>query len=85
MGPSRAKTQPSADPWSRLMQSTRRNPLSMAFHELATNAVKYGAFSVDNGHIDVSWEIDGEKQLSIRWRESGVAIEGEPVRRGFGS
>ena len=59
--------------------------LSMAFHELATNAVKHGAFSVDNGHIDVSWEIDGEKQLCIRWRESGVAIEGEPVRRGFGS
>ena len=35
--------------------------LSMAFHELATNAVKHGAFSVDNGHIDVSWEIDEAK------------------------
>jgi hypothetical protein len=29
--------------------------------------------------------MDGEKQLCIRWREAGVAIEREPVRRGFGS
>src|SRR5581483_7987614 len=62
--------------------------LSMAFHELATNAVKHGALSVDNGHIDVSWEIEvtgAEKQLRIRWRETGVEIRGGPTRRGFGS
>jgi two-component sensor histidine kinase len=61
--------------------------LSMAFHELATNAVKHGALSVDNGHVEVSWETDDtvRKQLSIRWRETGVAIEHEPLRRGFGS
>jgi two-component sensor histidine kinase len=62
--------------------------LSMAFHELATNAVKHGAFSVDNGHIDVSWKTndsDAQQELCIRWRETGVTIDSEPVRRGFGS
>jgi two-component sensor histidine kinase len=62
--------------------------LSMAFHELATNAVKHGALSVDNGRVEVSWETaatDVQKQLSIRWRETGVTIEHEPVRRRFGS
>jgi two-component sensor histidine kinase len=71
-----------------LIDATQAQALSMAFHELATNAVKHGAFSVDNGHLSVSWEIDvsgGEKQLFIRWRETGVAVEREPVRRGFGS
>jgi two-component sensor histidine kinase len=62
--------------------------LALAFHELATNAVKHGALSVDGGLIDVSWKTDisgAEKQLRIRWRETGVAIDCEPVRRGFGS
>jgi two-component sensor histidine kinase len=71
-----------------LIAAKQAQALSMAFHELATNAVKHGALSVDNGRIAVSWEIDvsgAEKQLRIRWRETGVTIEREPVRRGFGS
>ena len=71
-----------------LISAKQAQALSMAFHELATNAVKHGALSGDNGHIDISWttEVSGEKnQLRIRWRESGVTIEHEPVRRGFGS
>jgi len=71
-----------------LISARQAQALSMAFHELATNAVKHGALSVDNGHIDVSWDTDlssATNQLSIRWRETGVSIEGEPTRRGFGS
>jgi two-component sensor histidine kinase len=71
-----------------LISAKQAQALSMAFHELATNAVKHGALSVDSGHIDISWttEVSGEKnQLRIRWRESGVTIEHEPARRGFGS
>jgi two-component sensor histidine kinase len=70
------------------ISANQAQALSMAFHELATNAVKHGALSVDNGRIDVSWEIEvveAGKRLRIRWRETGVKIEGEPVRRGFGS
>jgi len=71
-----------------LISARQAQALSMVFHELATNAVKHGALSVDNGHIDISWKTkvsSAENQLRIRWRETGVIIEGEPARRGFGS
>jgi two-component sensor histidine kinase len=71
-----------------LISAKQAQALSMAFHELATNAVKHGALSVINGRIDVSWETDvagAEKQVRIRWRETGVTIEREPDRKGFGS
>jgi two-component sensor histidine kinase len=62
--------------------------LSMAIHELATNAVKHGALSMANGHIEISWDAhdrDNEKELRLRWRERGSLITYEPARRGFGS
>lgn len=68
-----------------LISARQTQALSMAFHELATNAVKHGALSADNGRIDVSWETDAKNQLCIRWRETGVTIESQPARRGFGS
>ena len=71
-----------------LISAKQAQALSMAFHELATNAVKHGALSVDNGRIDVSWKTDvssAENQLCIRWRETGITVEGAPTRRGFGS
>jgi two-component system CheB/CheR fusion protein len=62
--------------------------LGMAFHELATNASKYGACSSANGRIKVSWwrvdEGDGEK-LVIRWEEEGGPPVEPPTRQGFGS
>jgi len=70
------------------ISTNQAKALSMTFHELATNAVKHGALSVDSGRIDICWEIEvpeAEKQLRIRWRETGVKIEGKPVRRGLGS
>jgi two-component sensor histidine kinase len=61
--------------------------LLMAFHELATNAAKYGALSNDNGHVALSWSMTRPPRapaLCIDWREIG----GPPVkprrRRGFG-
>jgi two-component system, chemotaxis family, CheB/CheR fusion protein len=61
--------------------------LSMVFHELATNAAKYGALSVPEGRIDVSWVIDGDPpgRLYLTWLErGGPKIVGLP-RRGFGT
>jgi len=61
--------------------------LSILFHELATNAVKHGALGVEVGRIEVSWRIepsDDRDQLLIRWRETGVEINGRPSRRGLG-
>lgn len=71
-----------------LISEKQAQALSMAFHELATNAVKHGALSAANGRIDVRWQTnisDAENQLRIQWRETGVTIESEPERRGFGS
>jgi two-component sensor histidine kinase len=71
-----------------LISAKQAQGLSMAFHELATNAVKHGALSADNGRIDVSWKTEvtsAENRLRIRWRETGITIEREPARRGFGS
>ena len=62
--------------------------LSMAFHELATNAAKYGALSSREGRVEVSWRVDGnakEKQVEISWQESkGPAITGSQ-EDGFGA
>lgn len=62
--------------------------LAIAFHELATNAVKYGAFSNVAGKVDIDWTVmsgaDGD-WLSLRWRECGGPEVSPPVRKGFGS
>lgn len=62
--------------------------LAMAIHELATNAVKYGALSVATGQLDVSWRVvsvDGEPILTLDWKETGGPAVKEPKRRGFGT
>ncbi|HEV2566417.1 MAG TPA: PAS domain S-box protein [Microvirga sp.] len=62
--------------------------LGMAFHELATNAVKYGALSIPSGWVQVDWAVQergSEIVLTLDWGEfEGPAIEMQP-RPGFGS
>jgi PAS domain S-box-containing protein len=58
--------------------------LSIAFHELATNAVKYGALSTPQGRVDIGWTREADL-LEIRWAESGGPPVEEPRRKGFGS
>ena len=62
--------------------------LSMAFHELATNALKYGALSVRTGALKVTWEPTqrrGDTWLVLTWREDGAPPREPSGRRGFGS
>jgi two-component sensor histidine kinase len=61
--------------------------LGMVFHELATNAAKYGALSNANGVVSVTWsvDLDSRRTLEIAWRESGGPPVAIPLRRGFGS
>jgi two-component sensor histidine kinase len=62
--------------------------LAMGFHELATNASKYGAIAHAEGRLDVGWRRkpdEGVDMVEIRWRESGVAMAAPPQRRGMGS
>jgi two-component sensor histidine kinase len=61
------------------------NSIALIFHELATNAVKYGALKRDEGHIDVNWRREGEN-LAIRWTErDGPRIETPPDTLNFGT
>lgn len=61
--------------------------LTMVLHELGTNAVKYGALSVEEGRVEIAWEkLRGDRRaLRIAWRESGGPKVTAPTRRGFGS
>jgi two-component sensor histidine kinase len=58
--------------------------LAMAFHELATNAVKYGALSVQGGRVGISWTCD-QTTLELLWREQNGPAPEESIRDGFGS
>ncbi|MEW5688061.1 MAG: HWE histidine kinase domain-containing protein [Pseudomonadota bacterium] len=62
--------------------------LAMGAHELATNAVKYGALSVDGGKVEITWRLDHRfepPRLIVDWRELGGPRVTPPTRRGFGS
>ena len=62
--------------------------LSMLLHELATNALKYGALSAASGRVSVAWRVagsDGDAELVLDWIESGGPPLLKPERKGFGS
>jgi PAS domain S-box-containing protein len=61
--------------------------LSLALHELATNAVKYGALANETGRIRLEWSLSREEERGFRlcWTETGGPPVRAPSRRGFGS
>jgi PAS domain S-box-containing protein len=62
--------------------------LSMALHELSTNAAKYGALSNDKGHIDIEWRTgnrNGSRVAELTWVEAGGPPVSPPAHKGFGS
>lgn len=59
--------------------------LALALHELATNAVKYGALSVSEGRIAIDWVATPSGALRFEWRESGGPPAMFAGRKGFGS
>ncbi len=62
--------------------------LSMALHELCTNAAKYGALTVPGGHVTIRWTIDQSGAapcLMLTWSEHGGPPVTPPLRKGFGT
>lgn len=60
--------------------------MALVFHELATNAVKYGALSSAKGRVDLTWTFDeADERLSLTWAESQGPPVTPPTRAGFGS
>lgn len=63
--------------------------LGLAAHELATNALKYGALGSEGGRVSINWSVTPSSEgnrVRIEWKEvGGPPPPGEPLRRGFGS
>lgn len=72
-----------------ILTSEQTMPLGMILHELATNAMKYGALSATDGQVRVSWDINegssGKPRVSLRWTETGGPETSPPDSRGFGT
>jgi len=63
-------------------------PLAMAIHELATNALRHGALSAAQGQVVVRWRLEGDTApiLHLRWEErGGPPVDGLPPQKGFGT
>ena len=60
-------------------------PTVLALHELATNAIKYGALSAPGGWVELSWGEPADGMLTLRWKEKGGPPVAKPERRGMGS
>jgi two-component sensor histidine kinase len=71
------------------VDAQRASLLTMALHELGTNAVKYGALSNGYGVVSLTWELAGEEEdgqsVRLTWRELGGPPVAPPERKGFGS
>ncbi|WP_114949083.1 GAF domain-containing protein [Microvirga calopogonii] len=71
------------------LQPKAAETVGLAIHELATNAVKYGALASPKGHVTVAWRLEdreGDQRLRIDWTETGVSVVSlAPRRSGFGT
>ena len=65
------------------LQPKQAIAITMALHELATNATKYGALSRDTGHVTLTWGI-AKGRFQLRWQEAGGPPVKTPDHKGFG-
>ncbi len=61
------------------------NALSLALHELATNALKFGALSTETGQVSLTWAAESDGGFGLTWSESGGPTVTAPPQLGFGS
>jgi PAS domain S-box-containing protein len=68
-----------------LLEPGTAQAVAVVLHELATNAVKYGALSRDEGRIELKWSHAADGMLALRWIEVGGPPVKSPTHQGFGS
>jgi PAS domain S-box-containing protein len=68
-----------------MLQPDQAQAMALALHELATNAVKYGALSVATGRVRIEWGLQSGNRLFVRWVETGGPRVKPPERQGFGT
>jgi PAS domain S-box-containing protein len=67
-----------------LLEPNTAQMAAVILHELATNAVKYGALAAAEGRVEVNWSHPGDGWLTLRWTETGGPPAKPPTRQGFG-
>jgi PAS domain S-box-containing protein len=68
-----------------MLNSDVAQSMAVALHELATNAAKYGALSVEKGKVRVEWSRAADGRVVLRWIEAGGPAVSPPTRKGFGT
>jgi two-component sensor histidine kinase len=71
-----------------VVKSRQALALSLAIHELATNALKYGALTVASGQVSITWtseDQEGKPKFVFVWQEMGGPPASKPAAVGFGS
>jgi two-component system, chemotaxis family, CheB/CheR fusion protein len=68
-----------------LLRPEMAQAVAMTVHELATNAVKYGALSRASGRVQVQWTMQDGNRLHVSWKESGGPAVRAPSKEGFGT
>jgi PAS domain S-box-containing protein len=83
ISPDASRLQITGPPVSLPLEAT--TPFALILHELATNAVKYGAWASTQGRTVIEWQLPTERHLEFHWREENVLLSTGPHREGFGS
>jgi two-component sensor histidine kinase len=67
-----------------MLRAEAAQPIGLALHELATNAMKYGAWSAPSGRVEVCWSYAEPGSVKLSWLERGGPQAVEPDKKGFG-
>lgn len=68
-----------------LLNPQAYSTMALVVHELVTNSTKYGALSVPEGHVEISWTRNEANDLVLQWRELKGPKVAKPTRKGFGT
>ena len=68
-----------------VLEPNTAQTIAVILHELATNAVKYGALSKTTGRVEVEWSRSPDGRLMLRWIEIDGPPVKSPARQGFGT